>query len=161
MSTGKNNITDRELHFSRILNAPVQIVWEVWTNPEEISLWWGPDGFRNTIQKMEIKPGGEWNMIMHAPNGTDFEIKSIFKEIVKHRKIVYEQLTHFKYIATIEFESREDKTFISWNMLFESKEKLMEAAKIYGVIEGFKQNTEKLDNYLQQQNFTKYKQSNL
>jgi uncharacterized protein YndB with AHSA1/START domain len=151
MRNGENN-TERELHFARMLDAPVKLVWEVWTNPEHIKRWWGPDGFTNTIHKMDIKPDGEWSLIMHGPDGSDYEIQSVFREIVKHKKIVYEQLTHFKYIATIEFEGRKDKTLITWTMLFESKEKLIEAAKTYGVIDGFKQNAEKLVNYLLQFN---------
>jgi uncharacterized protein YndB with AHSA1/START domain len=150
MPKEKNNTKEKELCFSRLLDAPVKVVWDIWTKPEHINLWWGPDGFTTTILKMEIKPGGEWDLIMHGPDGTDYKIKSVFKEIVKHKKIVYEQLTHFKYVATIEFESRNDKTFINWTMLFESKEKLIEAAKTYGVDRGFTQNAEKLINYLKQ-----------
>ena len=148
MQNVENGIVERELRFSRLLNAPINLVWEVWTNSEHIKLWWGPDGFKNTIHKMEIKPNGEWSLIMHSPTGTDYEIKSVFREIIKHKKIVYEQLNHFKYIATIEFESKKDKTYINWTMLFESKEYLIEAAKTYGVVEGFKQNAEKLVDYL-------------
>ena len=61
----KSNTADRELIFSRLLDVPIKLVWEVWTNPEHIKLWWGPDGFTNTIKKMDIKPNGEWHLIMH------------------------------------------------------------------------------------------------
>lgn len=150
MQNVKDNTAERELKFSRLLNAPIKFVWEVWTNPEHIRLWWGPDGFTNTIKKMNVQPNGEWELIMHGPDGRDYEIKSVFREIVKYKRIVYEQLTQFKYIATIEFENRKDKTFISWVMLFESKESLIEAAKTYGVDIGFKQNAERLVDYLLQ-----------
>jgi uncharacterized protein YndB with AHSA1/START domain len=148
-----NEITDtksRELIFSRMLDAPIELVWEIWTDPDHLALWWGPDGFTNTIKKMVVKPGGEWDLIMHGPDGTDYEIKSVFREIVKHKKIVYEQLTHFTYTATIQFESRGDKTFLHWQMLFKSKEHLVQAAKTYRVDEGFKQNASRLVQYLSQ-----------
>jgi uncharacterized protein YndB with AHSA1/START domain len=151
MQSAKDNMADRELIFSRLLDAPVTLVWKIWTNQKHIALWWGPDGFTNTIIKMDVKPGGEWHLIMHGPNGKDYEIKSVFREIVKHKKIVYEQLNHFKYIATIQFESRDDKTHLHWQMLFESRESLAQAAKSYGVIDGFKQNAERLIDYLSQQ----------
>jgi uncharacterized protein YndB with AHSA1/START domain len=143
-----DDIAERELIFSRLLDAPVKLVWKVWTRPEHIKLWWGPDGFTNTINKMDIKPGGEWHLIMHGPDGTDYEIKSVFIEIVKYRKIVYKQLTQFRYIATIEFESRGEQTFLHWQMLFESKEYLIQAAKTYGVDKGLRQNAERLIDYL-------------
>jgi uncharacterized protein YndB with AHSA1/START domain len=148
MQNAKNDTTGRELVFTRLLDAPVELVWEVWTDPAHIKHWWGPNGFTNTIHTMELKANGNWSLIMHSPDGTDYEIKAVFREIVKHRKIVYEQLNLFKYIATIRFESRGDKTQIHWQMLFESKESLIEAAKTYGVDTGFIQNAERLVDYL-------------
>lgn len=146
----KNNTADRELIFTRLLDAPVKLVWKIWTNPEHIKLWWGPDGFTNSINKMDLKPNGEWDLVMHSPDGSNYDIKCVFREVVKHKKIVYEQLTQFRYKASIEFESRKDKTLLYWHMLFESKEYLVQASKTYGVNTGFKQNTERLINYLLQ-----------
>jgi uncharacterized protein YndB with AHSA1/START domain len=148
MPKEKNNTSERELRFSRLLDAPVKIVWDIWTKPEHINLWWGPEGFTTTVVKMDVKPGGEWNLVMHSPDGKIYKVKSVFRETEKHKKIVYEQLTQFKCVATIEFESRKDKTFIMWTMLFESKEKLIEAAKMYDVVIGLKQTAEKLITYL-------------
>jgi len=148
MPNEKSNTAGRELHFSRLVDAPIKLVWEVWTDPEHIKQWWGPDGFTNTITKMDIKPGGEWNLVMHGPDGTDYDHKCVFREVVKYNKLVYEQLTHFIYVATIEFESRKDKTLIKWTMLFESEEHLIQAAKTYKVDTGLKQTAERFISYL-------------
>ena len=150
MQSKKNDTSERELKFSRLLDAPVQLVWEVWTDPEHLKLWWGPDGVTNTIKKMNVRPGGEMRVVMHNPDGRIHELEIEFREIVKHKKIVYEQLNHFKCIATIEFESSGDKTFITWTMLFESKEFLIQFAKTYGVDTGLQQSGERLFNYLLQ-----------
>ena len=152
MQNEKSNTADRELRISRLLNAPVELVWEVWTDPEHIKQWWGPNGFTNTITKMEVQSGGEWNLIMHGPDGTNYKNKSIFTEVIKHKKLVYEHITGPKFIATIEFESRGDKTFLSWHMLFENKEQFIDVVKKFGADEGLKQNVEKLSLYLQQMN---------
>lgn len=149
MQNVKSNTTDRELRISRLLNAPVELVWKVWTDPDQIKKWWGPDGFTNTITKMDIKPGGEWDLVMHGPDGTDYKNKSVFKEILKHKKIVYEHISGPKFIATIEFESRGGKTFLSWHMLFESSEEFTRTVKTFKADEGLKQNIEKLEIYLQ------------
>lgn len=90
MKTTNNNTTDRELHIARELNAHVELVWEVWTNPLHIAKWWGPAGFTNTIRKMDVEPDGEWLLTMHGPDGKNFPNKSIFKEIVPNEKIVFE-----------------------------------------------------------------------
>jgi hypothetical protein len=58
---------------------------------------------------------------MHGPDGKDYSNKTIFREVVKHKKIVHE---HFapNFIAIIEFENKGDKTLLNWYKLYETKE---------------------------------------
>ena len=65
-----DTIADREVVITRILNAPRELIWEAWTNPEHIVNWWGPDGFITTIEKMDFRVGGEWKYMMVGPDGT-------------------------------------------------------------------------------------------
>jgi len=148
MQNEKSNTQDRELLLTRMLNAPIELVWEVWTNPEHLAQWWGPNGFTNTITKMDVQPEGEWDLVMHGPDGTDYKNKSVFKEVILHKKIVYEHISGPKFLATIEFDEQGDKTFIKWHMLFESKEQFIQTVKTFKADEGLKQNVEKLDRYV-------------
>jgi len=143
-----NDTSDREIFLSRTLNAPIALVWEVWTQPQHIANWWGPNGFTNTISAMDMREGGEWNLVMHGPDGTDYINESVFTEVIPFRKIVYEHISYPKLVATIEFEDQGDKTLITWHMLFESREQFIEVAKAHKVVEGQKQNVEKLEAYL-------------
>ena len=59
MQNENNDPSGREQRTSLLLDAPIKLVWEVWTKPEHIQHWWGPEGFTNTITKMEVKTGGE------------------------------------------------------------------------------------------------------
>ena len=150
MEKNETSTEDREIRISRLLNAPIELVWEVWTNPEHIKNWWGPDGFTNTIHTMDLQAGGEWNLTMHGPDGTDYKNKSIFKEIVLHQKLVYEHASAPKFTATIEFEAQGNTTFLSWHMLFETHEEFVRTVKTFKADEGLKQNVEKLEKYLQE-----------
>lgn len=69
---------DREIHLARLLNAPVNLVWQGWTEAEHIKNWWGPNGFSTTISKMD--ENGEWDLILHGPEGTDYKNKGILKK---------------------------------------------------------------------------------
>jgi uncharacterized protein YndB with AHSA1/START domain len=144
-----NDIAERELRIERMLNAPIELVWEVWTDPEHIKNWWGPNGFTNTIHKMEVVEGSEWLLTMHGPDGKNYANRSIFKEVVIHRKIVYE---HFNpnFIATVEFEPQEDKTFMKWQMLFDTRELYETVVKTFGADKGLRENVVKLEIYLTQ-----------
>ncbi|QNA44768.1 SRPBCC family protein [Lacibacter sediminis] len=142
---------DRELRLTRLLNAPVELVWEVFTDPEHIKHWWGPNGFTNTITKMDVQPEGEWDLVMHGPDGTDYKNKSVFKEIIKHKKIVYEHVSVPTFLTSIEFEERGNQTQLHWHMLFESREQFIQVVKTFKADEGLTQNIDKLENYLHQQ----------
>ncbi|WP_295799168.1 SRPBCC family protein [Mucilaginibacter sp.] len=145
----KSSTHDRELLISRTLNAPVELVWEVWTKPEHIAQWWGPDGFTNTINTMNVEPEGIWEFIMHSPNGANFKNRSIFKEVVPFKKIVYEHVVHPWIRATITFEERGEQTHLTWHMLFESAEEFIKVIKAHNAAEGQKQNVVKLAAYLE------------
>lgn len=68
--------------------------------------------------------------------------------MIKFKKLVYEHLSYPNFVSTIEFESRGDQTHLSWQMLFESKEELIQVVKTFKADEGLKQNVEKLEKYL-------------
>jgi len=143
-----NNNSDRELVITRLLNAPTDIVWQVFTEPEHIKNWWGPNGFTNTIFTMDVRPGGEWDFIMHGPDGTDYKNKSVYKEIVKHEKIVFDHVSGPKFTTTITFEAQGNKTFLTWRMLFNSAEEFNNTIKVFKADDGLKQNITKLEIYL-------------
>ncbi len=140
---------DRELSTSKILNAPIDLVWKVFTQPEHIKQWWGPNGFTNTISKMEVKQGGQWIFIMHGPDGTDYKNKHTYKEIAEQEKIVLQHETSPKFITTLSFEALRNKTLLKWHALFESAEQLEQVIKVFKADEGMKQNVERLSVYLE------------
>ncbi|MGZ3944420.1 MAG: SRPBCC family protein, partial [Mucilaginibacter sp.] len=144
----KSSTADRELQIERTLNAPVELVWEVFTKPEHIVNWWGPNGFTNTIYTMDVRPGGEWDFMMHGPDGRDYKNRSIYREIVPLKKIVFD---HFNpnFTTTIEFETKGSQTHLKWHMLFETAELFEAVVKAHNAAEGLKQNIVKLNAYLE------------
>jgi len=148
MTTANNDTANRELIISRLLNAQRELVWKVFTEPEHIKNWWGPDGFTNTIFKMDVRPGGVWEFIMHGPDGTDYKNKSTFLEIIKPEKLSFEHIAP-NFTATITFEKQDNKTLLTWRMLFETAEELTKVVKVFKADEGLKQNITKLEAYLE------------
>jgi len=139
---------EKELTITRVLNAPIELVWKVWTDPDHIKNWWGPNGFTNTIFGMDLKPGGVWEFIMHGPDGKDYKNKSIFKEIIKHKQIVYEHISGPKFQATVKFTPQGKKTLLEWQMLFDTAEEREKTVKTFKADVGLKQNIFKLEGYL-------------
>jgi uncharacterized protein YndB with AHSA1/START domain len=153
MEKTNTETANRELRISRILHAPLSLVWEVWTDPAHIVNWWGPNGFKTTIHKMDMVENGEWLLTMHGPDGTNYPNRSIFKEIQPMEKIVFQ---HFNpgFITTVTFKDLGATTELNWHMLFDTKELYDAVVKAHNADEGLKQNVAKLEHYLSQKQST-------
>jgi uncharacterized protein YndB with AHSA1/START domain len=149
------NTADREIVISRTFDAPREVVWDAWVDPEQIVKWWGPEGFTTTIHKMDLRPGGTWTLTMHGPDGTDYPNKSVFVEVIKPERIVYEHGggkaggPGANFEATWTFESEGDKTKLTGRMVFPTAEAREAVVREYNAIEGGKQTLARLAEYLE------------
>lgn len=149
------NTNNRELKMKKIVRAPIDLVWKVWTEPEYLAQWWGPNEHTTTIHKMDFREGGEWKLTLHNhSNEQNYPNRSVFKEIIPLKKIVFE---HFNphFMATIVFESKGEETQIEWCSLFDTEEMLETVINVFNAKDGQKQNFERLEKYLTQQNIKK------
>ena len=145
---------DRELVFTRMFDAPRDLVWKAWTEPQHVSQWWGPRGFTTTIHEMDVRPGGVWRQTMHGPDGIDYPNECVFADVVKPERISY-RLTGGKkgdpvhqLEQTWTFEAQGDKTKVTLRMLFPSAEVLEHVVKTYGAAEGATQTLDRLAEHL-------------
>jgi uncharacterized protein YndB with AHSA1/START domain len=145
ISTGTE---DREITGNRIFDAPRELVFKMWTDPEHIVKWWGPVGFRNTIFEMDVRPGGKWRHIMHGPDGVDYKNESIYLEVVAPERLVYQHVSAPGFISTVSFEDLGNKTKVSMHMLFETAEVRDTTVKIFNAIEGLQQTLQRLADQL-------------
>ena|ERR1700733_13649552 len=144
---GQNEM-NRTMAATRILNAPRDLVWKVLTEPEHIMHWWGPNGFTNTIHKMDVSVGGEWNFIMHGPDGTDYVNEMVYDEIVKPERIVLSHGPFPKFQTHIELIDLGDKTELRWRNVFENDREFKQAVEVFHAVEGLHQNLNRLSEYL-------------
>jgi len=140
--------TDRAIVATRIFDAPRELVFEVWTDPQHIAQWWGPNGFTNTIHSMDVRPGGEWDFIMHGPDGTDYKNRIIYREVVPPKRLVYDHVSGPLFHATVTFEEQGQKTKLTVEMLFESAELRNKVAEEFGAVEGLNQTLGRLGTHL-------------
>lgn len=79
-----------ELKITRLYDAPVQAVWDAWTDPEQVAQWWGPRGFSLTTHSKDLRPGGTWVYTMHGPDGTDYPNITYYHEVRELEALVYD-----------------------------------------------------------------------
>ncbi len=88
-STSTQTATRPDFVISRVFDAPRNLVWQAFTEPERMRQWWGPKGFSVIVSKMDLRPGGTYLYGMKAPDGSDIWGKFVFREIVPQERIVF------------------------------------------------------------------------
>jgi uncharacterized protein YndB with AHSA1/START domain len=139
---------NRTMAATRILNAPRDLVWKVFTEPEHIKHWWGPNGFSITTDKHEMRAGGEWNFTMHGPDGTDYRNEMVFVELVPNERIVFSHGPFPKFQMHIELTDLGDKTELRWRNVFEDDQEFKQAVEVFHAVEGQQQTIGRLSEYL-------------
>ena len=145
---------DREIVFTRGFDAPRKMVWEAWTDPKQVALWWGPKGFSTTIEEMDVRPGGVWKHVMHGPDGTDYPNESVFLDVVPYERLVYTLSGGRKggppvqIEKTATFEEEAGGTRVTMSLVFPSADARDQNVRDYGSIEGGKQTLQRLADYL-------------
>jgi uncharacterized protein YndB with AHSA1/START domain len=94
----------------RELDAPRELVWKVWTDPDEVTRWWGPEHFTTPREKIEfdLRPGGVCRLTMVGPDGEEYPSDGHFKIIEPPARLSFgEETTDHPMIqsgeTTIEF----------------------------------------------------------
>lgn len=143
---------DREVVVSRVIRAPREVVFEAFTDVRHVSQWWGPNGFTTTTRAFEFRVGGEWEFVMHGPDGTDYQEFISWTEIIPPERIA---LLHgefrgdpnsFESVWT--FSSEGEETRVEMRTLFPTRELRDEAVEKYHAVEGGQQTLGNLDAYV-------------
>jgi len=79
----------KELFIIRVFDAPRELVWKAWSEPEHFKRWWGPKTFTAPECKLDFRVGGKYLACMRAPDGKDYWSTGVYREIVPLQRIVY------------------------------------------------------------------------
>lgn len=128
-SSAGTNTSERELLITRLFDAPRELVWKAWTEPERLMQWWGPRNYTAPVARLDFRVGGTYLFCMRSPEGQDYWSTGVYKEITPVERIVYtdsfadEQgnvvpASHYhmpgewplEAVVTLTFEEHENKT---------------------------------------------------
>jgi uncharacterized protein YndB with AHSA1/START domain len=151
--------SDREIVITRVFNAPRELVFKAWTEPKHIAQWWGPKGFTTRVTELDLRPGGRARYVMIGPDGTEYPVKGVFREIVLPERIVtsdefdegFEKVVNADLpkgiITTAVFEDLNGKTKLTLRIMHESVEDRRKHEEM-GVVAGWNSSFDCLDEYL-------------
>jgi uncharacterized protein YndB with AHSA1/START domain len=99
-----------EIRIERIIDGPVEAVFQAWTTVEGMRQWWGPGEFTTPYAEIDLRPGGSYLLVMQPPEGKPLHLRGTYREVVPPRRLVYTwQWTagvpdHRESVVTVEFE---------------------------------------------------------
>lgn len=104
---------------SRDIAAPPEAVFAAMADPARLARWWGPEGFRNSFEVCDFRPGGAWKFTMHGPDGSNYPNESVFEEIEEARKLVIHHVCAPFFRLHIELTPSATGTRVLWTQVFE------------------------------------------
>ncbi len=144
----------RSIIATRVVDAPRDLVFSVWSDAKHLAEWWGPDGFTTTTHAMDFRPGGVWRFVMHGPDGRDYDNRITYDEIVKPERLVYhhgggEDVEPVQFRTTVTFEDLgSNKTRLTLHAVFPSAAERDRVIKEYGADKGAVQTLARLTDYV-------------
>ena len=144
---------DRTIVIERVIDAPRSVVWKAFTDPEQLPLWWGPEGYSCETSEIDIREGGVWRFTMCGPNGVEYKNRITFNKITPEAQIAYttdddgtSDQPAFDSVAR--FEARGNKTVFTLRMRFDSAA-IRKSMEDFGAVEGGHSTIDCLENHLQ------------
>lgn len=138
----------------RIFDAPRSLVFKAWTDPEHVAQWWGPKDFTNPVCEIDAKPGGAIRIVMRAPDGAEYPMTGVFREIVEPELLVFTNIAIdaagnplIDGLTTVTFAEHAGKTKLSLHTSAIALNAIA-AAMLEGMPAGWSQSLDRLAEYL-------------
>ena len=145
--------SDREVVFSRVFDAPRELLWTAWSEPRHLHRWFGPTGYTTTTHEFAFVPGGVWRFVMHGPDGTDTPNTIVFRELDPPSRLVYDNSwerpgLRLDFMVAVTFVVEGNGTRLSIHFTFANAKALRIATEQYGVREGGVQTLARIEEYV-------------
>ena len=118
--------SDREIVMQRVFNAPRELVFKAYTDPNLIPKWWGPRRYTTTVDKMDVKVGGVWRFVQRDVAGNEYAFNGEYREIAPPKRLSYtfefEGMPGHVLLETVTFEEHDGQTKVTVTSLFRSAE---------------------------------------
>jgi uncharacterized protein YndB with AHSA1/START domain len=82
-------VSSKDFVISRVFDAPRDLMWKAFTEPERMRHWWGPKGFKVIASKMDLRVGGTYHYGLESPDGKPMWGKFVYREITPPERLVF------------------------------------------------------------------------
>jgi uncharacterized protein YndB with AHSA1/START domain len=118
--------TDEQILITREFDAPRDLVFRAWTEPELVGRWWGGNRGVVTVAEIDLRVGGAWRCVMVTDDGSEAAFRGEYREIVPNERIVstevYEGTPEAQALNTVTFAEADGRTTLTMLVQHASKE---------------------------------------
>ena len=143
--------SDREFVFTRVVNAPRQLVFDAHTNPRHVPHWMlGPGDWTMPVCEIDLRPGGKWHFVWRNADGSEMEMRGEYREVSPPERLVNTESWGGEWPETLNeltLTEKDGKTTVTTRVLYPSKE-ARDAALKTGMADGMSLSYDRLDEYL-------------
>lgn len=121
---------DREIVTTRLFQAPRELVYKAWTDPNHLKVWWGPKGFTNTFNTFDLRVGGKWIFVMHGPEKGNYKNEVTFLVIRDPELLIWDRQSQPLFQVEVIFEKvSENETRVIFKQKFKTAEECSKLRK--------------------------------
>jgi uncharacterized protein YndB with AHSA1/START domain len=120
--------SDREIAMTRVFDAPRELVFEAWTNPQHVRHWWGPRSAIVTCEA-DVRPGGAWRYVTRSESGEEIPFTGVYLEVTPPERIVHTEILDIEPfnqgdppVTTVTFTEEEGRTLTTSVTLYPSRD---------------------------------------
>lgn len=142
---------ERAIVIARVFDAPRELVWKAWTDPNLMARWWGPKNFTNPVCELDVRLGGAWRIVMRSPDGIEYPCGGVYREIAAPSLLVFTNIATDKDgnpvldgLTSVTFAEQGGKTKLTLQMRAVA---IVDYAAAYlaGMEEGWSQSLDRLE----------------
>jgi len=111
---------EQELVIVRIFDAPPEMVYQAWVDPEQVAEWYGPKGLNLSHIEMDVRPGGKWRKCMRSAEGKEYWRWGVYRDVVPNRRLAFTYYSDdihatpdHEMLVTVTFEKLASKTKVT------------------------------------------------
>jgi uncharacterized protein YndB with AHSA1/START domain len=116
----------QELVITRIFDAPRDLVFKAYTDPELVPRWWGPRSYTTTVDTMDVRPGGTWRYLQRDAGGEEYGFHGVYHDVTPPERLIYtfefEPMPGHVALETVTLEDLNGRTKVTDRVVYQTVE---------------------------------------
>ena len=142
----------QEVIVTHTFKAPRDKVYKAYTDPAQVAQWWGPREYKNKVEIMNVRPGGEWRIVQRDASGHEEAFRGVYHDVKPNERIIrtfeYEPMPGHTILEVVTFEDYDGGTRVTERSIYTDIEDRDGMVQM-GMEKGVKESAERFSELMQ------------